>query len=190
MSITEKRLHNLKANNAASNYETKKYIREALLILMAEKRFDDIRMTDVIRKSGVSRSGVYKNYKSTTAILIDIYKEPIDDVISALSNSIFDNMYLIFKAGKKHEESIRAIIDAGLEHNFLKLMNERFEGISKSFYISLWNGMIYNAFMEWARAGMPGTVEDTIEQVKTGLKLVAESIDTGLTNSEQNQRLQ
>ena len=31
---------------------------------------------------------------------------------------------------------------------------------------------------------------DTIEQVKTGLKLVAESIDTGLTNSEQNQQLQ
>ena len=87
---------------------------------MNEKDCADIRMTDIIRRSGVSRSGVYKNYKSKEEIMIDIYRDPI-----------------------------KAIIDAGLEHRFLGVMNSRLEGVSTSFYIPLWNGMIYNAFMEW-----------------------------------------
>ena len=189
MHISEDRLRILRSNNAESNKETRNCIKEALIALLKDKSYDEIRMTDIINKSGVSRSGVYKNYKSKSEILLEIYKDPIDNVIGILTDSIFDNLELIFKSGKRHEESIKVFIDAGLECNFLKLMNERYEGVESSFYIPLWNGMIYNAFMEWARAGMPGTVEQAVEQVKAGLRLVAESIDSGLTNSEQNQRL-
>ena len=49
-------------------------------------------MTDVIRKSGVSIAGVYYNYKSKDDILLDIVQEPINETISALTDSIFDNM--------------------------------------------------------------------------------------------------
>ena len=41
------------------------------------------------------------------------------------------------------------MIDAGLEYNILNIMNARFEGISVAFCIPLWNGMIYNSFIEW-----------------------------------------
>ncbi len=190
MPISEKRLRVLKANNEQSNFETRTYIKNALLILLNEKGYDDIRMTDIIRKSGVSRSAVYKNYKSKDEILVEIYREPIDEILSALSNSIFDNLELIFKTGKKHEKMIRTIIDAGLEHNFLDRMNERFENVSASFYIPLWNGMIFNAFFVWAKEGMNEPVDETIERLKHGLKLVKESLETGLTNSAQNSRRQ
>jgi hypothetical protein len=43
--------------------------------------------------------------------------------------------------------------------------------------------------MEWARAGMPGTIESTIEQVNAGLKMVASSIETGFRNQTQNKAL-
>jgi len=36
---------------------------------------------------------------------------------------------------------------------------------------------------------MTEPVEDAIEQVRDGLRLVAESIETGLTNGTQNRRL-
>jgi len=81
------------------------------------------------------------------------------------------------------------MLKAGLEHNVLMLMNKRFEDASVSFYIPLWNGMIYNAFFEWARTGMNEPVETAIARVKEGLKLVSDSIETGLTNGTQNKKV-
>ena len=45
--------------------------------------------------------------------------------------------------------------------------------------------MIFNAFIEWARAGMPGTVEEAIEKVNAGLKQVAKTIQKGPRNQAQ-----
>ena len=65
-------------------------------------------------------------------------------------------------------------------------MNRRYEDVTVSFYIPLWNGMIYNSFIEWARTGMTEPVETAIERVRSGLRLVALSIERDLTNGEQN----
>ena len=48
---------------------------------------------------------------------------------------------------------------------------------------------IYNSFIEWAKAGMSEPVEKAVERVRDRLRLVADSIETGLTNSTQNKRL-
>ena len=189
MSITEQRLRALRANNEESHLEARACIREAPVALLQSKPHRDISMTDIIHKSGVSRSGVYKNHKGKDEIMLDICNEPINDVISALGSSIMDNMEMIFITGKKHEKAFKALIGAGLEHNILTLMNKRFAGASISFYIPLWNGMIYNSFFEWGRTGMSEPVEMAIEGVKLGLRLVADSIESGLTNSTQNRKL-
>ena len=171
------------ANNEESHQEARACIRSALVTLLQKKRYDDIRMTEIIRKSGVSRSGVYKNYKSKAEIMLDVYREPIDEVISALGNSVCENMELVFRTGKKHEKVFRSILDAGLEHNLLKMINERYENASVSFYIPLWIGMIYNAFIEWARMGMAEPVEEVAKRITEGLQQVAESIENGLKRS-------
>lgn len=189
MPISEERLRILRANNQELHLETRACIKGALVELLKKKHYDDINMTDIIRKSGVSRSGVYRNYKSKSEIMLDIYKEPIDEVFLVLGNSIFENIETIFRTGKRHEKAIKSIIDAGLEHNLLDIMNSRYEDASVSFYIPLWVGMIYNSFFEWAKTGMDEPVEAVVERVNTGLKLVADSIETGLTNSAQNKQL-
>lgn len=189
MGISEERRRLLQANSAAIHAETIACIKEALLALMNQKEYDAISMTDIIRKSGVSRAGVYYNYKNKDEILLNICKDPIEEAVSSFTESIFDNMELTFRIGKKYEQVVKTVIAAGLEHEFLNRMNQRFEGIATSFYIPLWNGMIYNAFMEWARAGMPGTVESTIDKVNASLKLVAASIETGIRNKTQNKAL-
>lgn len=189
MEISEERRRILQANSAAIHSEAVACIKSALLALMEQKPFDQIRMTDIIRKSGVSRAGVYYNYKNKNEILLDICQDPINEVVSVLSDSIFDNIEAIFRIGMKYKSSFSIIIAAGLEHEILKRMNRLFEDASTSFYIPLWNGMIYNSFMEWARAGMPGTVEEAIEKVNEGLRLVAASIETGLRSEAQNIKL-
>ncbi len=185
MLTPEERIQVLKNNSVTLHTETLTCIKNALLSLMNEKAYDEITMTEIIRRSGASRGGVYNNYKDKDEILMDICQEPIDEALAALTNSIFDNMEATFRIGKKYEPTVRIIIAAGLEHEFLRRMNKRFESKSASFYNVLWNGMIFNAFIEWARAGMPGTVEEAIEKVNAGLKQVAKTIQKGPRNQAQ-----
>ena len=189
MPVTEERLRILRANNEESHMEARACIKGALVALLQQKPYRDISMTDIINKSGVSRSGVYKNYKSKSEIILDIYNEPINDVISALGNSVFDNIEMIFIIGKKHEKAIKSMINAGLEHNLLNLMNKHYEDVSVSFYIPMWNGIIFNSFIEWVKSGTSEPVESALERVKDGLRLLADSIETGLTNNTQNKML-
>ena len=174
MLTPEERIRILKNNSEILHNNTVTCTKNALLSLMKEKAYADINMTEIIQRSGVSRGGVYNTYKSKDEILLDIVQEPIDETLDSLTDSIFDNMEITFRIGKKYESSVKTVIAAGLEHEFLNRMNKR------------WNGMIYNAFIEWARAGMPGAVEDASENVKSGLKMVAATIETGLRNGARN----
>lgn len=189
MAISDEKLRVLKANNAESNLFARKCIRDALIVMLRQTNYDDIRMTDIIRKSGISRSGVYNNYKNKDEIMLDIYKKPLDDVLTALTTSIFTNLELIFKTVKDNGKAIKALNDAGLSYKLLELMNAHYEGISASFYIPLWNGMLYNAIAEWVNSGMNESVEEITDRMKDGLKLIAESIELDLTNTTQNKKL-
>lgn len=182
MKVSEERLNILRTNSSAKHSETLNCIKSALLTLMEQKKYDNISMTEIIQKSGVSRAGVYYNYKCKDEILLDIIREPVDEAISCLTDSIFDNMEMVFRIGEKYKSSFSAVLSAGLEHEFLTRMNKHYENETNSFYFTMWNGMIYNAFIEWARAGMPGGVETAIDKVKEGLKLVSASIEKGLRN--------
>ena len=186
MNTSERRRQHLHMNSTAMHADTVECVKNALLTLMQQKPYDEITMTEIIRKSGISRAGVYYTYKSKEDILLDICREPVEEVCSALTDSIFDNMEMTFRIGKKYESTMQIVIAAGLEYEFLRRMNKRLADASNALYVALWNGMIYNAFIEWARAGMPGTVEETIENVKSGLKLVANTIETGLRNNTQD----
>ena len=189
MPVTEERRRIPKANNEVSHLEAMTCIKEALVALLKMKAYEDIFMTDIIRKSGVSRSCVYRNYRNKNEIMMEICNEPINDVISSLDVSVMDNIETIFIIGKKHEKAIQCMIESGLEHNLLKIMNQHYENASVSFYIPLWIGMIYNSFIEWARTGMQEPVEEAVERVRYGLRLVAESIENSQINNTQNRKI-
>ena len=85
-----------------------------------------------------------------------------------------------------HAETVSCIKNA-----LLALMEQKpYKSIRMTdiIYLPLWNGMIFNAFIEWARAGMPGTVEGAIANVNAGLKQVAVSIETGLRSKAQDKK--
>lgn len=62
----------LKMSNMESNLFTKDCIRTALLALMADQIFDNITVTAIINKAGVSRGGFYRNYKTKEDVLQEI----------------------------------------------------------------------------------------------------------------------
>ena len=189
MQISEERRQLLMKNNEQAKLNSQRCIKTALLYLLKQKKYDDISMSEIIRKSGVSRMGVYNNYKNKDEILIDLYRQPIEEIFNTLGVSIYTNLEWIFSTAYRHKEAIRTLIDAGLAYIFLSLMNERFENTSKSFYIPLWNGMIYNTVIEWVKSDTDETPENAAARMSEALKMVAESIETGKTNPTQNAKL-
>ena len=177
MPITENQLRILKENNEESHREARLCIKNALVELLQKKLYSDISMTDIIKKSGVSRAGVYKNYKGKTEIMLDIYAEFLDDIIAALSRSIYENVEIIFTIAQKNKAALKALIDAGLEHHLLDMMNECYEDVADPYYMSMWMGMIYNSLIKWAKSGMDEPLEMTIERIRSVTKQVAESIN-------------
>lgn len=110
----------MKKNNAEANLETRNCIKSALIALLKTHRYEEIRMTDIIRKSGISRMGVYNNYKSIDEIMLDLYQRPLEEVFFTLSVSIDANLEWIFKTAYQHKTAIRTLIDAALSINFWK----------------------------------------------------------------------
>ena len=186
MPISEERRRTLMANNAEAKREARRCIKDALLALLEQNSYENIRMTDIIRKSGISRAGVYNNYKSKDEIILDIFKFPMREVFASLGNSVYDNLDMIFQIADKHRETSRMLIRAGLAHRFLEVLNSRYEDASVSFYHPVWNGLLYNAVIEWIKSCGDEPVEEALVRVKEGLKLLAESIETGDTNKTQN----
>ena len=144
MKNTDKRKEVLQQNDVESNLETRNCIKTALIKLLKTEKYEDIRMTDIIQKSGVSRTGVYNNYKSKDEIMLEIYQKPLEEVFFTLNDSINANIEWIFQTAHHHRTALKTLIDAGLAHHFLDMMNARFENASKSFYIPIWNGLLYN----------------------------------------------
>ena len=74
----------LRLSNAESKALTRECIRTALLMLLGEKRYEDITTTEIIDKSGVSRAGFYRNYRSKLDVIQDIHNTHASAVIDAL----------------------------------------------------------------------------------------------------------
>lgn len=86
----------MKHNNTLS--KTKK----ALFSLMESKGFDEITVTDIVRKSGLSRQNFYKNFENKQELINEIF---VSDVCSAISGSVlFDTEKALQKILLRFEE--------------------------------------------------------------------------------------
>lgn len=73
----------LRLNNKESNRLTRECLEMALIYLMNEKPFDKITITELVNRSGVSRTAFYRNYAAKEDILREIGQD-LADMISEL----------------------------------------------------------------------------------------------------------
>ena len=179
MQAPEERRRVLRKNNAESKREVRNCIKTALLRLLEHKEYEEIRMTDIIRKSGVSRMGVYNNYKNKDEILIDLCVSPLDKLVSTPNDSLRANLEWAFQTAYQNKKAVLTLIDAGLSHVFLDLLNERYASAAESFYFPIWNGLLYNTVIEWVKSGTDETPESAAARMLEALQQCAKTIQTG-----------
>ena len=91
MGVNETQLSVLEDNNRKSHERACLYIQEALLLLMEENDYEKIKITDIIKKSGVSRSAFYRNY---------FWKKDMDQIGRIHLDQMFPNASLLFNVRK------------------------------------------------------------------------------------------
>ncbi len=153
---------------------TRECITTALLLLSEEKDYDDITITDITEKAGVSRMAYYRHYKSKDEIIVSY----LADEGSAFAEYILSREHtlrdILMMAGNFFSDNvilIKAIIKANLINDSMRVMTDIFSGLfpviktdvrtgyATGFYI----GAITSVFRIWLESGMHENVEQIVD---------------------------
>ncbi len=141
----------------------------ALLLLIGKKPYDNITITELCRKAGVSRMAFYGNFQSKddifNRIVTDLHTEMITRVGSPFRKP-FSVMWYgeMFRFVAEKSDVLGPIFSAGYHDKYLQLVNSlvlRLPSLTdEEKYISLlWIGGIVNAVVHWLMSGMRETPE-------------------------------
>lgn len=172
MRLTEKQAETLRENNRESRRVTREAIQGALYQLMEKKSYGEITMTDIVNRSGVSRSALYRNYHTKEEIILDIVNEFLDSFALYQTSSLKQNWTFGFQYFLDNKRSLDLIVRAGLEHLLLERLNERlrYSGECPDLVEAMNYGLIFNVFMYWTRCGMPDTAQEAADKILEAYK--------------------
>lgn len=164
-------LQALRLSNEESNRLTKTCIESALLILMKDHDFEDISITSLVKRAGVSRTAYYRNYNSKEDILRSMMKDIIDKVIFAMNlhapvQNTYEYWYALFNTLKQHMESLRILLKGNLgvtileDINNIQLCSVPESTLQERYATSFWSGAIYSVAVRWINSGAEQTVEE------------------------------
>ena len=167
MQLTEKQAETLKQNNLESNRVTREAIQGALYLLMETQDYDEITMTDIIRKSGVSRSAVYRNYKTKEEIVQDFVRDFLERLNLYQNSSLYNNWRFAFDYFLQNKRSLDVIVKAHMEHILLDKLNEslRLTPDAPDLVDAMNYGLVLNVLMYWTKCGMPSTPDEVTGRI-------------------------
>jgi len=156
---------------------TQESIFTALMILMEKKNFNEITITEVTKKAGVSRMAFYRNYN----IMEDIINNCLDDLFEDYSDQILnceekynkESVRLFFAYFRKYNRLITNLISSNLSYLILERCIDLFYTLAQNvvcknshsllkqkYIIEFAAGGLYKVLIEWAKNGMKESEED------------------------------
>ncbi|WP_084245056.1 TetR/AcrR family transcriptional regulator [Planomicrobium okeanokoites] len=161
----------LRLSNLESNRITRECIESALILLMNEKTYTSITITDIVRRAGVSRTAYYRNYSSKEDILHSLVKDIVITVIGSMSKyDPLENLYKfwleMFYGLKPYIETFQILLKANMGETFLFQINQTLqESVAEKDMVSrygqfFWSGAVYSVLIEWIRNGTQQTEEE------------------------------
>jgi len=114
----------LRMSNDESHKLTVECIRSALIYLMNKKEYEKITITEIIKRSGVSRAAFYRNYSSKDEVLHEAMEEIRNVLNEAFANSLLDDnpkewLIQFFEEIKKNKREIKLLLNANLDYKMI-----------------------------------------------------------------------
>ena len=79
----------LRLSNEESNRITRECLQTALVYLLKDKKLEAITITELVKRSGVSRTAFYRNYNTKEDILLEIQKDLFQQIAASLNSSYY-----------------------------------------------------------------------------------------------------
>lgn len=166
----EKKLRGLKEHNANLNKLITESLIEALIILMKEKDYQKISITDICKTAGVSRMAFYNNYQTKDNLLkesiVQSTKSIIEDIGSPFRLTTNIDWYKsLFSKIRSFSSTLKLIFDAGFEFTYLSTINElilhdkNIDSVKKYSRL-IWAGGIVNTLIQWIKNDMKESIND------------------------------
>ena len=156
---------------------TRESIATALLLLMEEKDYEKITISEITEKAGVSRMAYYRNYKDKDDILVNFLRELSLSVSDAFAINEDTDLYSIIKGisefFKANVNLIFAISKTGritsLFNDARKWLTSYFPELAsdeeaRNLYIYHSGGVI-SVFENWFRDGMDKSPEEIADMI-------------------------
>jgi AcrR family transcriptional regulator len=119
---------------------TKQWITEALLLLLDEKPYEQIGISEITEKAGVARTSFYRNFTSKD----DVMFQNLDDILSGC----------VFQIIKKKEENGKKFFSLRVP---IRQLSEQKENLKKLFHIDKGLSLLLlKHFLDW--------VDDMVDQ--------------------------
>lgn len=174
MSSEMKKREILRLSNKESNKLTRECIEYALILLMAEKEYNEITISEIVKRAGVSRTAYYRNYESKDDILNTLLRCLIADIIQAMTQFSYvteQQLYwkTLFVTIKAHAESFCVLLKAGFGHIILEEITKQMtadleeENANDRYDMIFWSGAVYNVLTNWVQDGMKQTEDEMVQ---------------------------
>ena len=155
------------------NRIVKESIVQSLFMLMRQKPFSDITVTDIITKAGVARASYYRNFESKEGIIRDYLYEIILNFKKTIpcnqsGKMTYDNLLRLFTYIAEYSEILRALFNSGLSGLFPDLLNLYFQDTQEEILsgkFNIWalyaySGALSNIISKWIEGNMEQSPEE------------------------------
>ncbi|MEK4058460.1 MULTISPECIES: TetR/AcrR family transcriptional regulator [Paenibacillus] len=163
--VTElQRMEGLRLSNEESNRITRSSIEAALVLLMKDQAFEDITITGIVKRAGVSRTAYYRNYNSKEDILQSTMKEIVDKIVAAMNlhhpiRNSYDYWLALFQTLEQHIDCLQIILKVNMADTILsemqdaQLIRSKEVSLLTNYAAYFWSGAIYSVAASWIRSG-------------------------------------
>jgi len=151
------------------------WILEAILLLIDEKPFNNITVSDITNKAGIARQTFYRNYKDKDDVIIKYFKNIFNSELITVENihnkNKYENILLTFniKYMVKNQKNLKKLLTAitGIENLFMDRFNEWQDNLIKQYKLKSEMRIIYRykvyyqmtgilrIIMDWFKNDMP-----------------------------------
>jgi len=160
------------------------WIYEALLLLMDEKPYDKITVSDIIEKAGIARQTFYRNFKDKNEVVIQYFTNIFNSELLTVENinekDKHENIVLTFniKYMVDHSKNIKKLLTiVGIEDLFTDsfkewhnmLFNQKKNKLNKEAQLAYWYKIHYQitgiiiVIMDWFKNDMPLPVNNLVK---------------------------
>ena len=164
---------------------TRTCIETALFDMLKLQDFNDITITEIVKRAGVSRMGFYRNYSSkenvVESFVLEKFVDTIEDITSkrSLNFAIKNIMITTLENFQKFSKYIKLFLDKNLDallyDCYHKAYYSLYEGNGNSrihqYSNEMFIGELFNLEMCWLRNGMKETPQQLAEIYYHILKL-------------------